>query len=114
MAQRPEVRHAFAYELLNAGEVDEAIREIVAVLPPSGRGGYALSSQTKPLFDLLGAAYLRQGIQRNCLDHHSAEACLLPLSHRGIYTWQQASRQAISLYEQLLAFFPTTSRRAGC
>jgi len=105
LGQRPELHLYFADELLNAGEVDEAIGEILNVLPRSGPG-YFLSPQTKPLFDLLGAALLRQGIQRNCLDRHSAEGCLLPLSGRGIYTWQQASRQAIFLYQQLLAFFP--------
>ena len=103
---RADARQLFAVELLNAGEVDQALREIRALLPATGRGGYALTRQTKPLFDLLGTAMLREGEQHNCLHHPVAEACLLPLSGGGIYTWQQASRQAISLYQQLLAFFP--------
>jgi tetratricopeptide (TPR) repeat protein len=106
LARRADVRQLFAYELLNAGEVDAALREIRALLPASGPGRYTLTAQTKPLFDLLGAALMRQGEQRNCRHHPVAEACLLPLSGGGIYTWRQASEQAVSLYQQLLAFFP--------
>lgn len=49
----PEVRRLFAYELLNAGEADQALRQIYGLLPLSGRGAYALTRESKPFFDLL-------------------------------------------------------------
>jgi len=105
-ARSPEARFLFAYELLSAGEVDEAIPEIVRLLPASGSGGYSLTSSTKPAFDLLGVAYLRQGIRRNCLGDERAEACLLPIPPGSTHRWQQGARRAIALYEQLLEAFP--------
>jgi len=96
----PEARYAFAQELLNAGEPDEAIRQVVALLTPS-RGAAALSSHSKPLFDLLGIAYLKEGEPHSCLEDR-ADTCSPP--HEGGDGVPR--RQAIALYDQLLRYLP--------
>jgi hypothetical protein len=104
--RRPYARFLFAYELLGAGDVDQSILELRSLLPPTADGGYALTPATKPVFELLEAAYLHQDMQHNCLNDDTGEACLLPLSPHAPHAWQEGSRLAASLDEQVLTLFP--------
>jgi FG-GAP-like repeat/ASPIC and UnbV len=106
LRRRPDVRLLFAYELLGAGDVDQSILELRSLLPPTAEGGYALAPATKPVFELLGAAYLHQDMQHNCLNDDTGEACLLPLSPHAPHAWQEGSRLAASMDEQVLTLFP--------
>jgi hypothetical protein len=96
------LQFAIANELLLAGDTDAAIR----VLERLRSSAAWLLPETKPLYDLLAIAYLRLGEQQNCIDNHSAQACILPLVGSGIHARQDGSRQAAALYEQIIERFP--------
>jgi hypothetical protein len=98
-------RYQYAYESLAAGETEAAIREIESLMEDSGLAE-AVSSQSKPLFELLAVAYLRLGEQRNRIRNGSTGASILPLSENAVHTDPEGSRRAISLYWQILAADP--------
>jgi hypothetical protein len=100
----PQTRYSFAYELLNAGDVDDAIREMQVLVEPSGTR-IALSPRTKSFFDLLGIAYLVKGERHGCLDH-APDGCVAPSSSDSNDPWKQATRRAVALYKHLLDSFP--------
>ncbi len=50
----------------------------------------------------LAMAYLRQGERSNCVDYHAAESCILPIQNLGVHVKQDGSREAISVYQDML------------
>ncbi len=54
----------------------------------------------------LAIAYLRQGEQENCIEHHNIDRCLLPIRDAGIHTLQGGSRAAIAAFTELLEESP--------
>lgn len=54
----------------------------------------------------LGLAYLRAGERTNCVANHSAETCILPIQGLGIHKIPTGSRNAITVYEELLTEYP--------
>jgi tetratricopeptide (TPR) repeat protein len=51
-------------------------------------------------------AYLRLGEQRNCVDHRSASACILPFDADAVHQDQRGSEAALERYLQLLESDP--------
>jgi len=107
----PEGRMSFdlqaALEYLKAGRTAEAIsrfeslRERVEAVP-AWRG----SSFGREARSLLAVAYLRQGEQANCIEHHGPRSCLLPIRDDGVHVDQRGARAAIRELESLLARHP--------
>ncbi len=62
--------------------------------------------QRQAVLKSLALAYLRLGERTNCINNHTAEACLFPISGSGVYTDKTAAEKAITLYEQLLKADP--------
>lgn len=56
--------------------------------------------------ELLALAYLRGGERANCIRNHTPETCILPIRGGGIHRVQTGSRNAATLYEQLLSDYP--------
>ncbi|MGH7806239.1 MAG: FG-GAP-like repeat-containing protein [Candidatus Binatia bacterium] len=54
----------------------------------------------------LGVAYLRLGEEQNCVAHHNADSCLLPIREAGVHRHQEGARAAIAVYEKVLAEKP--------
>lgn len=50
----------------------------------------------------LALAYLRLGERTNCINNHTADACLFPIQGSGIHVDKAGSEKAIGLYEKLL------------
>ena len=59
----------------------------------------------------LGVAYFRLGETRNCVTTQTPDSCILPLSDGGIYTDQDASRQAIAHFTEVLRNTPASPAR---
>jgi hypothetical protein len=98
-------------EAFNAGATERAIqyllefRELaeVAGLPntaPRHRAGR----------DWLALAYLRLGEQENCLAHHGAESCLMPIRGGGLHRATRGSRLALNEFGALLRDYPDDLR----
>ncbi|MBT8400622.1 MAG: hypothetical protein KJO98_09105, partial [Rhodothermia bacterium] len=92
----------YAAELLYAGETTAAIGELSKLIDETGIG---IGKPTKPVFDLLAIAYMRQGEQDNCIANPSARACILPISGSGIHVQKEPSQRAIALYQRILQRF---------
>lgn len=95
------LRYQYAYELLYAGEVEESIRQLNALIQSEGLKLSQVSKRTKPIFNLLGLAYLRLGEVDNCIESHAAESCILPIRGAGVHTNPTGSRNAVEIYRQL-------------
>ncbi|MEM9293315.1 MAG: FG-GAP-like repeat-containing protein [Acidobacteriota bacterium] len=93
-------------ELLNAGHTQRAIEVLQEVLEAARSSEDALdASHAKPKIQRsLAVAYLRQGEQDNCIQGHTAESCLLPISGAGIHKVQRGSKAAAQELQQLLTF----------
>lgn len=50
----------------------------------------------------LALSYLRLGERSNCVMDHASASCIMPIAGPGIHTDREGSRQAISLYENIL------------
>ena len=60
----------------------------------------------------LGLAYFRLGETENCVTIQTPDSCILPLGERGVYTDQDASRQAIVHFVEVLRNTPAESARS--
>lgn len=99
-AERTQLRINYANELLYAGQTEAAIRELMALIRDTG--AQRVDTRTKPLHKLLALAYLRLGEQTNCIENHTAQACILPISGSGVHEDPTGSRNAIAVYERIL------------
>jgi ASPIC and UnbV/FG-GAP-like repeat len=88
--------------LLIAGRTSEAISLFEAIQGRVESGPLRLDPALRELEDLLAIAYLRLGEQRNCLDHHSPESCLLPIRGGGVHRDPLPARHAAALYAAIL------------
>jgi hypothetical protein len=104
--KKGSIRFQRAYELLNAGQTEKAIITLNRLAESYQIRARDINRQTKSVFDLLAASYLRLGEQRNCLRNYSSQACILPIRGAGIHTNQRGSRNAISIYERILRRYP--------
>ena len=51
----------------------------------------------------LALAYMRMGERMNCIQNHSAESCIFPISQAGVHMDKTGSEKAIELYKKILA-----------
>jgi len=101
-------RFLLAEEMLRANQNREGIQELEQIIRAAGFNpdGERITPDAKPLFDLLAMGYLRLGEQENCIDNPAAEVCILPLAGNGVHRQTEGARQAIALFEKILAAFP--------
>ena len=95
------LRFQLAQELLNAGRTDEAVallEPMVAAAPP----GPGRTERRR----WLAIAYLRGGEQRNCLQRHNPDSCLLPIRGGGEHAAPEGARKAEREYLAILAEEP--------
>lgn len=82
--------------LLELGREKEAIRILERLVKDDAQ--YGLPRIKKDL----AMAYLRQGERSNCVMHHAAESCILPIQGLGVHEDTEGSRKAITLYEDII------------
>lgn len=96
----------YLQEQLYAGENDIVIQEVFNLLQLIGGYDNALNQQSKPLYDMLGIAYMRKGEQRNCIENHTSASCIVPLTAEGFHKYPEGSQNAINVYTKILNTFP--------
>lgn len=99
--EKTRLRYQYAYELLYAGEVEEAIRQLNTLIQEEDLTIPRMGEQTKPIFHLLGLAYLRLGERENCIKDPSAQSCILPIRGAGVHMDPTGSRNAAEIYEHM-------------
>ena len=100
-AQRARLTYLYATELLNAGQLAEAIALLEQTVT-----GLPLQANLKPFFDLRALAYLRLGEVTNCRDNHAAASCIVPIRAGGVHADPSGSQRAVELYTEILRTFP--------
>lgn len=104
--RRLELTFLLAHELLLAGRTKAALGGLHMLLEQIGRDPAEYDPRGRRVYDLLATAWLRLGEQVNCLEHPTADACILPLTDRAVHRDQEGSRRARDLYLQMLAADP--------
>jgi hypothetical protein len=102
-----ELRVGLARELLACGSTPEAIAHLQEAerLFASGlrttHPGYHLKLLTS-----LAAAWMRLGEQENCILHHGADSCILPIPEGGRHSQPRGSRHALDVLRRILDRYP--------
>jgi hypothetical protein len=91
-------------ELINAGFVEKAITEIENRL--TNQKETEVTSSNKELYNLLGLTYLQKGEEDNCVEHHTAKSCIIPIEEDGLHQDTSSAEKAISIYLKILKAFP--------
>ncbi len=93
-------------ELLYAGKNTEAIVKIRRLLEEQDQSIDYMNMKSRQFWDLLAIAYMRKGEWENCIDHHSAASCVMPIEGDGIHSLREGSEKAIEIYSKILEQFP--------
>ncbi|MDA8018653.1 MAG: CRTAC1 family protein [Thermoanaerobaculia bacterium] len=105
--ERVQVELRWADELLRAGDSAEAIQILERLRKEAEDAAASIAPTSRHLIrSLLAVAYLRLGEQQNCLEQHSAEACLLPIRGGGVHRRQEASLEAMEILGDILRETP--------
>ncbi|HRI62120.1 MAG TPA: FG-GAP-like repeat-containing protein [Saprospiraceae bacterium] len=99
----PSLQFNYAFQLLRAGETEAATVQFSQLVQATGD---QLNEQTKILYEMLALCYLRLGEQQNCINTHTPESCVIPISGEGIYKMTAGPENAIKVYERILKAFP--------
>ncbi len=92
----------YAYELLNAGQNEQAIMSLESLSQFLQSINYQDKKVFREIKRLLALAYIRMGEQDNCISRYNSDRCVMPIAGKGIYEITAANRKAIQLYEELL------------
>ncbi len=100
----PQFRLEYAVCLLNNGLTSQAILELESIKKSQENGSdasfiYSVDKQ-------LAITYLRMGEQENCVGKSNAASCLFPLKPEATYIDKTGPKQAIPIFEKLLALNP--------
>lgn len=104
--ERTDLRYQYAYELLLAGDVEEAIRQLDKLIQEENLQLQRVSKRSRAIFDLLGLAYLRLGERENCIEAHASRSCILPIRGAGVHTSKKGSRNAAKIFRTMAFRFP--------
>ncbi len=95
----------YAYELLSAGNIEQAIVQLEALLLEIQK--YPLPPDTMLRFRrILATAYLRLAEQANCINTRNPESCIVPISAEGQYQMTKGSEAAMRVCLEILATYP--------
>jgi len=97
------IKFNYAVELLKCGKNEESILHFKEMIQMNGD---KLTEQTKILYEFLALGYMRIGEQVNCINTHTPESCVMPISGEGLYKMTSGPENAIKVYQHILDVFP--------
>lgn len=100
----------YATELINAGEPEEALRNLKEIEQFVRQVSTFEGKEAARVRLLMATASLRLGEQENCLAMHNADSCLLPIRGGGVHKEKRGSQGAMEILRQMLAESPKDSR----
>lgn len=110
--QRYALHMQYAAELINAGEPEEALRNLKDIEQFLRKVATFEGKEAARVRWLMAAASLRLGEQENCLAMHNADSCLMPIRGGGVHVEQAGSRGAREILLQMLTESPKDLRAA--
>jgi FG-GAP-like repeat/ASPIC and UnbV len=90
--------------LLKLGDETSAIKILDSIYSLIRTGG--ISRESIELQRNIAIAYLRLGERKNCILSHNNQSCIFPIKNKGIQTDVYATKEAIKIYEEMLAINP--------
>ncbi len=108
--QRYRTQVEYASELMNAGQPEEALRNFKDVQEFLRKYADFEGKEAERILLLTATASLRLGELENCLAHHNADSCLMPIRDQGVHVEQRGSRGAKDVLLQMLAKSPQDLR----
>jgi hypothetical protein len=100
---RREALRRKANALLQLGEEQKAIDIFQAMLDKISLGEI---EQRQAIMKDMALAWLRLGDRVNCINNHTAESCIYPISGDGVHRDKTGAEKAIDLYKAILAENP--------
>ncbi|MFY9821489.1 MAG: VCBS repeat-containing protein, partial [Thermoanaerobaculia bacterium] len=101
--ERLRLQIALGNELVQAGKSEEAIAQLLNARSAAEKLEEAVRGPVlERIGEGLGIAYLRLGEQENCLAHHTADSCLLPIRAGGVHVRPRGAQAAAAEYAELL------------
>jgi hypothetical protein len=102
-----QTRMKLAWQLLDSGEPDGALKEYDIVKQSMVDGKVPLEERREPEWLTFQAiCYLRMGELENCCANHNADSCMFPIKGKGVHTLQRGSRGAVEVLTELLGKYP--------
>jgi len=100
-----------ALELVRAGSAERALERTAQAEDLLRTSGETPSLETRVfLLHLRALASLRLGEQENCLLHHGADSCIVPIRASGVHEDERGSRGAIAALSELLELDPESTK----
>jgi len=90
--------------LLELGEEQKAIAILEGLLDKVSPGEF---DRRQALLKDLALAWLRLGDRVNCINNHTAESCIYPISGNGVHRDKTGAEKAIDLYKAILRENPS-------
>ncbi|MEM8897756.1 MAG: CRTAC1 family protein [Bacteroidota bacterium] len=93
-------------ELLHAGETEESIKILLDLYEQKKSSRFVAGmdgNEEGQIEYWLALAYMRKGEQDNCIHHHAAASCIIPVTQAGQHGMPEGSRAAIQLYASILS-----------
>jgi hypothetical protein len=98
-------------EALNAGATERAIEYLREALDLADAAGVPKAAPfCRAARDWLAVAYVRLGEQENCLLHHDARSCIVPIRGAGVHRVTRGSRLALDQLAALIGDYPDDLR----
>ena len=98
-----DLKTSLGMAFLKLGEEQKAIVVFEGLLKTAQETGMFDNDR---ILSQLALSYLRLGEKMNCLNNHSAESCIFPISFAAVHKDKQGSQKAIELYESILKSDP--------
>ena len=100
--QRLDLEYQLAEEFLNAGQPEDCLTVVSNMIHSPWRGRVSIAPSSRRQIRLLeGLAWLRVGEQENCLQHHNAESCLVPVRPAGYHHQTRGATNAEAIFAEL-------------
>lgn len=100
--QRLDLQYQLAEQFLNLGQPNDCLVVLSNMLRSPGRGRVSIAPSSRRQIRLLeGLAWLRVGEQENCLQHHNADSCLVPIRSAGHHTELRGATNAEAIFLEL-------------
>ena len=102
-----DLRKRLAWQLLEAGNPEEALKECDEIKRRMDDDHVLLDDKLEPEWLTFKAlCWLRMGEQENCLINHNADSCLFPIRESGVHQLPRGSRGAVAVLTELLQKYP--------
>lgn len=102
VSARQDYELKLAFNLLTAGRTQEAVQRFETIEAGLSQAQVQAPEFLADIRLLLGLSWLRLGEQTNCIQRHSANACILPIQREGVHLDSTGSRHATEVFRRIL------------